>query len=85
MSTRLPAWVLEDAESIRREVERYRSLTDEERAAQPVAASRAAARLLAASEDRERALAWRDPLPEDSREKLAALRARYRARREGGS
>ena len=79
MPPKLPGWVIDDAESIRREVEPYRRMSDDERAAQLVLACRASAKLLASHDDPARALAWQDPLPEDSIRKLAALRARYRA------
>ncbi len=37
---------------------------------------------LASNSNRERVLAWRDPLPEDSVRKLAALRAVERERKQ---
>ena len=79
MRSPLPGWVIEDAESIRREIEPYLHMSDDERARQLVLACRASAKLLASHDDPERVLAWRDPLPPDSVEKLALLRARYRA------
>jgi cation transport ATPase len=72
-----PGWIVVDAESIRREVAPYIRLSDDERAAQLILACRATAKLVAANDNPVGVLAYRDPLSEESRRTLAALRARY--------
>jgi hypothetical protein len=52
-------------------------LTTEERSRSTAAACRAAARQLANRPDRERILAYRDPLPENSVRILKRLREEY--------
>ena len=67
----LPGWVTDNRTAVEREAAPYRSLSAEARARATAAACRAAARQLANRPDRERLLAFRDPLPESS---VAALR-----------
>lgn len=80
MGTRLPPWVVDNDVSVRREVEFYRTMTVSERAQHMAAACRGAARMLASRADRERVLAWVDPLPERTKEALKRLRAQARGR-----
>ena len=74
---RLPPPMLDDAEDLAR----LRAMSDDERAASLVGLMRAAARLLAANEDRERILTIREPLSPEAEATLARLRDRLRARR----
>lgn len=74
----LPPWVTDNRTAVAREAEPYRAMTAEERWRATAAACRAAARQLAHRPDRERLLAWRDPLPDSSIELLRRLRARAR-------
>lgn len=78
--TPLPRWVVSDRESIEREAAPYRGLSPQERWRLTAAACRAAARQLASRPDRERLLAYRDPLPPESVAAFARLRAAYRGR-----
>jgi hypothetical protein len=75
---KLPGWVVDNRTAVAREAEPYRALTSEERARATAAACRAAARQLAHRADRERMLAYRDPLPESSVALLRRLRAAAR-------
>jgi hypothetical protein len=77
----LPAWAIDNAESVRREAARYRGMTPEQKLELVASACRTAAALLAASPNRERALAHEDPLPASSVEALQRL---MQARRERG-
>jgi len=74
---RLPPPMLDDAEDLAR----LRAMADDERAAILVGLMRAAPRLLAANEDRERILTIRGPLSPEAEATLARLRDRLRARR----
>ena len=76
--TELPGWVVDDRTSVAREAAPYRRMTADERWRHLSAACRAAARQLASRPDRERLLAYRDPLPESSAAILARLRAEQR-------
>ncbi len=71
---KLPGWVVDNAESVRREAEPYRHMTPPERAAVMAAACRGAAKLLAARNDREALLRTRDPLPPSTVAALERLR-----------
>jgi hypothetical protein len=71
----LPPWVTDNRTAVAREAAPYRGLTPEARWRATAAACRAAARQLAHRSDRERILAFRDPLPESSVEALRRLRA----------
>jgi len=71
----LPKWVVDDRTSIEREAAPWRERSAEERARATAAACRAAARQLANRPDRERLLAYRDPLPESTIAALRRLRA----------
>jgi hypothetical protein len=77
----LPRWVVSNGESVRREVLPYLAMSDAERLRHLAAACRAGAGLLALRGDRERALAHRDPLSEDTLRALSRLRARVGAAR----
>jgi hypothetical protein len=73
--TQLPPWVTDNRTAVAREAAPYRDMSPEARWRATAAACRAAARQLAGRADRERILAFRDPLPESSRAALARLRA----------
>ena len=77
---RLPGWIVDDATAVRREALPYRELSFEERARHTAMACRGAARQLAARADRERLLAYRDPLPESTVQALARLQSQRRER-----
>jgi hypothetical protein len=70
------AMSLTDREKVLEEVARYARLSDEDRWREMQAACAASAKILAARADRDRVLAFVDPLPSRSKEILAALRAR---------
>jgi hypothetical protein len=74
----MPKWVVDNRTAVAREAEPYRHLTDVERWRATAAACRSAARQLATRTDRVRLLAYRDPLPRESIELLARLRAAHR-------
>lgn len=76
----LPGWVVSNRESVEREAAPYRGLSADERFRAMRAACRSAARQLRARPDRERLLAYRDPLPASSIAVLRRLREAYRAR-----
>ena len=71
----LPGWVIDDAESVRREAEPYRRASAEQRMRHLSMVCRDAWRLAISRTDREAVLAYRDPLPEGSVAALARLRA----------
>lgn len=79
--TKLPEWLADERAAVAREAAPYRGLSFEERWHLTAAACRAAARQLASRADRERILAYRDPLPESSLTALRRLRAEFRQRR----
>lgn len=83
MGSGLPAWVVEDVESVRRESLPYRSMSDEERLRLLAASCRAMSRLLAAREDADLVLRLVDPVPASTRRILARLR-RQAGSRKGG-
>jgi hypothetical protein len=70
----LPKWMVDDRTSIEREAAPWRGRSPEEHARATAAACRAAARQLALRPDRERLLAYRDPLPQSTRVALRRLR-----------
>lgn len=76
----LPGWVVDDRASVAKEAAPYRELTAEQRSALLAAACRAAARQLASRADRQRILAYRDPLPPSSVAILRRLREEHRKR-----
>lgn len=78
---RLPGWVISNEESVREEVEPYRTLTPAQRLALGAAASRSAAAVVLSSPDRDRVLSYRDPLPPSAEQALERLRREHRARR----
>jgi hypothetical protein len=77
----LPKWVISNEASVAREARDYVGLTPSERATLVDLLCRDAATLIRARADGERALDHRDPLPEDSKRLLAALRDLERSRR----
>jgi hypothetical protein len=77
----LPRWVSDERSAVEHEAAPYRGLSFAERGRLTAMACRAAARQLAARSDRERLLAYRDPLPESTQRTLARLRARWRTAR----
>ncbi|HEX5656017.1 MAG TPA: hypothetical protein VFX59_02435 [Polyangiales bacterium] len=81
----LPKWVVSNEVSLEREAADYIHLTPSQRAVLVDVLCCDAQRLLAARPDRERALAYRDPLPASSVQLLARLRAEWRAKRAHGS
>lgn len=74
MLAKLPAWVISNEESVRREAEPYRDLTVEQRLDLVRRACADAMLLLAMRPDRQAALDHEDPLPESTRQALARLR-----------
>jgi len=71
----LPKWVVDNRTAVAQEAAPYRNLTTEERWRATAAACRAAAKQLALRPDRERLLAYRDPLPQSTIDALRRLRA----------
>ncbi len=74
MLARLPAWVVSNQESVRRESEPYRHLTMDQRFELVRSACADAMRLLAMRPDADQALDYQDPLPESTRRALDRLR-----------
>lgn len=77
----LPAWAVDNRTAVEREASPYRGLSSEERWGLMVAACRGAARQIRNRSDRERILAYRDPLPASSAAILRRLREENRTRR----
>jgi hypothetical protein len=77
----LPAWAVDNRTAVAREAAPYRGLSSEERWRLMAAACRSAARQLRNRPDRERILAYRDPLPASSVAILRRLREEYRTQR----
>lgn len=75
----LPKWVISNRESVEREAAPYRGLSPEERFRSTAAACRSAARQLRSRPDRERLLAYQDPLSDESVATFRKLREAYRA------
>ncbi len=75
---KLPGWVVDNRTAVAREAEAYRAMTPDEHWRATAAACRAAAHQLAHRADRERLLAYRDPLAEGSVAVLRRLRAAAR-------
>lgn len=75
---KLPGWVVDDRASVLREVAPYRAMTPRERLELLRAACASALPLLALNKNRERVLAWRDPLPASTQRALARLREQLR-------
>lgn len=71
----LPGWAVDNRTAVEREAADYRGLPAEVRWRLTAAACRAAARQLAHRPDRDRLLAYRDPLPASTLEALRRLRA----------
>ena len=76
MLRRSPVPIPDEADDL----ERLRTMADDERATILVGLMRAAARLLAANENRDRILTMREPLSPAAEATLARLRHRKRAR-----
>ena len=74
----LPKWAVDNRTAVDREAEPYRGMSSEEHWRLTAAACRAAARQLANRADRERILAYRDPLPESTVRLLRRLRDQHR-------
>ena len=72
---RLPAWVVDNATSVRREAEPYRALTPAARWEITRRCCRAALSMLRRSPHADRALTLVDPLPQSTIDALARLRA----------
>lgn len=79
MLSRLPGWVLDNAESIREEVEPYRHMSMQQRWETTRRCCEAAVKMLRFHRHPERALEHRDELPESTRHALRRLQARERA------
>jgi hypothetical protein len=77
---KLPGWVVDDATSVRREVQEWVGTTPAERWRLAVLCSRDAMWAIQASRDPQRLLDWEDPLPESSVAALSRLRAAARGR-----
>jgi hypothetical protein len=71
---KLPGWIVDNATSVREEVAPYVDLRIEERWRATQRCCRAAAAMLRFNRNPERALAYRDPLPESTLRELARLR-----------
>ena len=80
----LPGWVISDAESIRREVEPFVGMTDDERGVILAALCRDVVRILAARSDAQAALDWQDPVPESTLRHFERLRRESRELRDRG-
>lgn len=78
VSTPLPGWVIDDAESVRREAAPYVDLMPEQRAADLKAVCLAAAKMLRARQDAVLILDYRDPLPQSTLDALTRLRRQAR-------
>jgi hypothetical protein len=72
---KLPGWIVDNATSVREEVAPYVDLRIEERWRATERCCRAAAAILRFNRNPERALAYRDPLPESTLRQLARLQA----------
>jgi hypothetical protein len=75
MLERLPGWVVDNATSIRAEVEPFRQMSMRERWDATIRCCAAASTMLRFNRRPERALEHRDPLPESSQRALRRLRA----------
>ncbi len=80
MGFALPGWVVDDADSVRRESAPYRDMSASERGRCLAIACRDAFRIAASRADRDRVFGHRDPLPVGSVAALARLRAEARRR-----
>jgi hypothetical protein len=74
----LPGWVQDNVSAVRDEAAPYREMTPERRRQALHSACRAAVHQLASRADRERILAYRDPLPASSVAALRRLREQTR-------
>lgn len=83
MTIKLPsAWVRDEVASVREDVAPYLGLDLAERARILAAVCLGAAQTLRARDDRERVIAYRDPLPASTVAALARLRAEARRGRQ---
>jgi hypothetical protein len=78
MRSRLPGWVVSDAESVRSEAEPYVRMTPAERLLVLAAVCRAAGKLLRSRPDVDVALRYEDPLPPSTVAALERLRQAQR-------
>jgi hypothetical protein len=76
----LPKWVTDNRTAVLDEAAPYVDMTDEQRFEILRSVCRVGARQLADHADRDRVLAWRDPLPRSSVELLRRLQREYRER-----
>jgi hypothetical protein len=72
--TRLPPWVVDNRTAVAREAAPYRAMSPDDRLQATAVACRSAARQLRSRRDRERLLAYCDPLPESTIATLKRLR-----------
>jgi hypothetical protein len=79
----LPRWVTSNASSVAREAADYVAMTPAERLHLVDLLCRDAERLLEGRSDRERVLAYRDPLSDETKVLLTRLRTAYRPRSSG--
>jgi hypothetical protein len=79
----LPGWVVDNREAVAREAAPYRGLSARDRFLLLASACRTAAHQLAnrPGPERERILAWRDPVPASTQEILERLREQDRNER----
>ena len=77
MLDELPGWVVDEAESVRREVEEWRGLTPAELWRLAEVCARDALWAAKASGQGERVLSYQDPLPESTVQALARLRREH--------
>lgn len=78
LGMKLPGWVTNDRDSVERESAPWRDRSEAERAQALAAVCRAAAKILAARDDRQAVFDWVDPLPAHS---LTAIRRLRQSRR----
>lgn len=79
-----PGWVIDNVESVLREAARYRGMPPAEKIELVASACRTAALMLEASPNRDRALAYQEPLPRSSEAALQRLMQERRARNASG-
>lgn len=76
----LPKWVKDNRTAVLEEAAPYVGMSREARVEITRQVMRVAAKQIAAHSERDRVLAWHDPLPKSSTELLARLRSDYRYR-----
>ena len=80
MLSELPGWVVDNAESVRREVEPYRHMSMQERWETTRRCCEAAVKMLRFHRHPRRALEHRDPLPESTPRALKRLQMHEQTR-----